>query len=333
MFLSRTASTDRQPLGVRLLALLIAAAPACSPSVAPDAPDAAPAVTPDASQQNQDPDPTTSCRTDVADFIYFVARQGNASALTLYQFAPATLQLTALGPLSCPDIESSIASVSVDRNGSLWLVHPMGAIYRAPLTGGACTVVSGTDIEPLSDYYVSSAAFAADAAGSDAESLYSISNRTTSEPTQFRHTQATLETTLIAALNPAQSPIADAAGWGRIPILTGTGDGRLFSLSLPDGNAGLTKLAQIDRTTGLQTGTPRQFASEFSGSNSAAFAFWGGDFWLFTHHEATADTNHYLQLVVTRYRTQASTASVVATFGDIRPLGAGVSTCAPVVLL
>src|SRR5512143_821976 len=80
MFLSRTALIARRTLGVRLVAVVMAAGgPACSPSVAPETPDAAPVMMPDATHQNQDPDPTASCDTDVADFIYFLARQGNAS--------------------------------------------------------------------------------------------------------------------------------------------------------------------------------------------------------------------------------------------------------------
>jgi hypothetical protein len=270
----------------------------------------------------------------VSEFIYFIAHKGNGAELTLYKFKPTTLQLTEIAPLSCPEIASALASVTVDRNSNLWLVHPNGAVYRAPLNGQPCTLVAGTDLEPLTEYNVSSAAFSATAAGANTESLYSVSYRTTMEPTQFRRTTPPNPATLpIATLAPAQSPVAVASSWGRSPIITGTGDARLFSLSLPDGNAGLTRLSQIDRDTGLLSGTPRQFASEFSGSHSAAFAFFGGDVWLFTHHQATANTSYYLQLVVTRYQMATGTASVVGTFDDIRPLGAGVSTCAPVQIL
>jgi hypothetical protein len=312
-------------------ALVVSAVAACG-EVAPstEAPDAA-TETPDGPDAPISP---PSCGAEVSDFIYFVAHKGNSGGLTLYKFAPKTLQLSEVAPLSCADLDGSYASVTVDRHSNLWLVPSSGAVYRAPLTGGACTPVAGADLEPIADYSVGSVAFLAEAAGSDVESLYSISARTTQQATQFRRTTpTTLATEPIVSLNPAQSPIAVSTTSGRTPIISGTGDGRLFSLSLPDGNASQTLLAQIDRTTGLQTGTPRRFASEFAGSHNAAFAFWGGDFWVFTHHQASANTNYYLQLVVTRYRMSTMTASVVATFDDIRPLGAGVSTCAPVVIL
>ena len=67
-------------------------------------------------------------------------------------------------------------------------------------------------LEPIADYAVTSAAFLGDgAAGSDVESLYSISSRTTSEPTHFqRTTPADVVTVPLVSLDPAQSPIAVA---------------------------------------------------------------------------------------------------------------------------
>jgi hypothetical protein len=55
-----------------------------------------------------------------------------------------------------------------------------------------------------------------------------------------------------------------------------------------------------------------------------AFAFWGGDFWLFT--SPTGPTSK-----VDRYRPSDGTTTTMIPDTGIKIVGAGVSTCAPVV--
>jgi hypothetical protein len=96
--------------------------------------------------------------------------------------------------------------------------------------------------------------------------------------------------------------------------LTGTGDGRLFSLfrhaySTP-------YLALLDKTTG-QVLSEDQIGG-LAPNSSITFAFWRGDFYIFSSHEAA----------VLRYLTSDGSIAVVAPLpADI--VGASASTCSP----
>jgi hypothetical protein len=100
--------------------------------------------------------------------------------------------------------------------------------------------------------------------------------------------------------------------------LTGTGDGRLFALCLSNQTTdGI--LAQIDQSTAKIVGAD-SLAGLGSGQQALAFAFWGGDFWIFT--APGSSTN------VTKYDPVAKTLTKMTTL-NAQIVGAGVSTCAP----
>ena len=99
--------------------------------------------------------------------------------------------------------------------------------------------------------------------------------------------------------------------------LTGTGDGRLFGWS-PNSQGSGSRLVEIDRSNAkvlaannLQIGTP---------NDAFAFAFWGGDFWIFTSQGGPT--------TVTKY-DPGTTKESTATTTSVQIVGAGVSTCAP----
>jgi hypothetical protein len=102
--------------------------------------------------------------------------------------------------------------------------------------------------------------------------------------------------------------------------LTGTGDGRLFAFY----TKGITNgppsfIGEIDTTTAAvvaETSLPT-----VDQGRGWAFAFWGGDFYMFTGPDVGGSD-------VTRYRPSDGSVNVVATL-PTRIVGAGVSTCAP----
>jgi hypothetical protein len=102
--------------------------------------------------------------------------------------------------------------------------------------------------------------------------------------------------------------------------LTGTGDGRLYALCLPKNGTGST-LAQIDPTTAKILGEDQLTTG--NGQEALAFAFWGGDFWIFTSPGGTSPTT-----TVTEYDPVAKTETFKTTLAA-EIVGAGVSTCAP----
>jgi hypothetical protein len=95
--------------------------------------------------------------------------------------------------------------------------------------------------------------------------------------------------------------------------LTGTGAGELYGYC-PTGMG--SHLIQIDPATAkVLSSHPFSF-----GIGSAyAFAFWGGDFWIF-HGDGTS--------TITKYDPLTKTESTAGT-APILIVGAGVSTCAP----
>jgi hypothetical protein len=108
---------------------------------------------------------------------------------------------------------------------------------------------------------------------------------------------------------------------GKGAELTGTGDGRLFGFFTTQPNA---KLAEIDKTSGATSNE-----TTLTGVNTGtawAFSFWGGDFWFYTSFGGPSTVT----------RKQSSTDGNLSTakddVGGFRIVGAGVSTCAPVVI-
>ncbi|MBA3550485.1 MAG: hypothetical protein H0T76_28755 [Nannocystis sp.] len=107
--------------------------------------------------------------------------------------------------------------------------------------------------------------------------------------------------------------------------VTGTGDGRAFMF----GGANPAKLVEVEKATGKFIETTPLGNLELT--NAFAFAFFGGDFYLFTE----SDNNPFNTSKVTHFDYDDSDnngvkeLTTVVTEAPIRIVGAGVSTCAP----
>lgn len=104
--------------------------------------------------------------------------------------------------------------------------------------------------------------------------------------------------------------------------LTGTGDGRLYAF----GGAPSAKLIQFDKT-GAQVLETVPFA-DFPLTSAFAFAFWGGDFYFFT--EGGFPASKVTKLDYDGSDGGGMALTTVNTSAPILIVGAGVSTCAPV---
>ena len=101
--------------------------------------------------------------------------------------------------------------------------------------------------------------------------------------------------------------------------LTGTGDGRLFGAF--EGSPYI--VAGIDKATAaIESQAPQTAINYPPNSSNFAFAFWGADFWLFVGPGTKTDVFHY--------DTAKGTTELVKSINQ-QIVGAGVSTCAPVV--
>jgi hypothetical protein len=110
---------------------------------------------------------------------------------------------------------------------------------------------------------------------------------------------------------------------GEAPELTGTGDGKLWAFYA---QSSPPSLARLDLATGAPLETHILSSIDSAGAQAWAFAFWGGDIWLFLAPIGGDSTTVWR----VDGKTFAQTPVLPSTGRFI--VGAGVSTCAPLVL-
>lgn len=162
---------------------------------------------------------------------------------------------------------------------------------------------------------------------------YSGSASNTFSQTFFAPTAGNEEERLLTA-DAAGSGLGtiDVTTWAQQPIrhfdgalgncdLTGSAAGKLYGFFL----AGQPLLVELDPAT---AGTiSSRVMSEVSIQWALTFAFWGGEFWIFT----TPGPNRHAS--VQRFNPQTGIVSPPVLELPFAVMGAGVSTCAPTVLL
>lgn len=243
----------------------------------------------------------TDCPDADATYVYVVTSQNE-----LFSFYPPGLSFRFIGNLVCPAQRGATPfSMAVDRKGVAFVVYTSGELFRVSTATAACT---GTAWVPgASGLTTFGMGFASDTNG-PAERLYIAD----SERTGGRGL-ATIDVTtfLPTIIGPFDPPLPRGE-------LTGTGDGRLFTF-WPDatGPTG-SHVAEVEKSTAkvvaetdLPIGRP---------NDAFAFAFWGGDFWIFTSPGAASE--------VSRFRPASGTTQTLTTHPSTI-VGAGVSTCAP----
>lgn len=219
------------------------------------------------------------------------------------RFEPITQALTVLGTLSCPgqDTFSTTFSMSVDRKGVAWVLFADGQIYHVDTKTVACTASGFTACQ--SGFCTFGMGFVADAAGSEAETLY-VSG--------VYNFGGGVGLAKIDAGSLALTPIADydlLPGGGA--ELTGTGDARLYGYFQDSP----IKLAEIDKANAKVLGVTD--LAEIPVGGSWAFAFWGGSFYIMS---GTG---------IRKYEPVSSTTTLINGNVGFNIVGAGVSTCAP----
>ncbi len=240
----------------------------------------------------------TDCPDAGSTLVYVITSQNE-----LFSFYPPTLTFTKIGKVACPTASTPF-SMAVNRLGIAYSVFSDGNLFQVSTSNAACkatTFVPGQD-----GFQTFGMGYAGTADGGD--TLYVAEGHYTGDSKGLAFIDTTsFVLSFIGAFNPALSQCE----------LTGTGDGRLFAFCLPSQTTGST-LAEINTSTAqviaantLKVGSP---------NDAFAYAFWGGDFWIFTAPGATS--------TVTQYDPGTKAETVVATLSSTI-VGAGVSTCAP----
>jgi len=243
---------------------------------------------------------------DAAKLVYVVDESNTFSS-----FDPPTLTFTDLGTLDCPaDPGDTPYSMAVDRNAQAWVLYSSGALFQVDIVNGlACKATSF--VSGQHNFVQFGMGFAANDVSSTDETLYIAGGASIGSGSEEFGTIA------FPSLAVTQHGTVDGS-----PELTGTGDAKLWGF-FPDTSP--PKVSQIDKTSGASGTTfPAPSLASVGTPKAWAFAFWGGDFWIFLERDIDSST--------TVYQVKQSTGSVTAVKKNTGRtiVGAGVSTCAPV---
>jgi hypothetical protein len=239
--------------------------------------------------------------------IYLVTGMGE-----LLSFYPPTLVFTDLGPIACPS-PSTPNSMGVDRQGTAYVNFEDGTLFQVSTATAACVP---TPFAPGQNGFIQ---FGMGYVGNPADggdTLFVASD------TQM------LPTSSLASIDTNSFLMSLVGPFGPNPVtppeLTGTGDGRLFAFYAdpndPTGSSSL--ISQIDPATAQEIAM-NSLPGILPGQ-AYAFAFYGGDFYVFTSQMGTSFSQ------VTRFSpSDGSVTPVAQTMPGQEIVGAGVSTCAP----
>lgn len=244
----------------------------------------------------------TDCPDADATLVYVVTEQNE-----LFSFYPPDRAFRKIGNIVCPAPSGSTPfSMGVDRKGVAHVVFNDGNLYRVSTATAACI---STTFETGQQNFQTFGMGYATIGGGPAERLFIAGDAQNGSASGLGWINTA--TFVLSKIGDFSPPINRAE-------LTGTGDGRLFAFYMKTGRAG-SFIGEIDQATANVTA--EQPFPNLDQGNGWAFAFWGGDFYLFTAPQTRTS-------VVTRFRPADGTTTQITTLPSLI-VGAGVSTCAP----
>ncbi len=246
-----------------------------------------------------------------AKLVYVVDQNRTLSSFNPRLIGTTNGPFVELGQIACPSQPAAEPfSMAVDRNATAWIIYDSGELFTVDVKVQPLVCVK-TGFVPQQTVAKFGMGFVANMAGSKEETLFISGSATGSSlnTTKFGklNTVAPYTLTVLGMLNGA-------------PELTGTGDAKLWAF-LP--NVTPPKVARLSKASGAiesvfevpgLAGVPRAWA----------FAFWGGNFFIFLQRATDNSTVVWKMNAAT-----GALSSVVADTGRTI-VGAGVSTCAPV---
>jgi hypothetical protein len=240
------------------------------------------------------PQESARCATGT-DLVYTVSSDD-----VLRTFDPSTRTFGAIGKLDCPD-KGKPYSMAVDRHGVAWVLYTTGHLYNVRIADASCTSTT---------FAVGQQGFAAFGMG------FSSNGNASNDETLFVDSRGRLgkidtDTLKLDVIGTFDKTHTDAE-------LTGTGNGKLFG-AFEGTPFVVSEIDKVDATN--LSMAPQSDISYAPDDSNFAFAFWGGDFWLFVG-QSTTDVFHYTPSTGVTEKVQSASFQVV---------GAGVSTCAPTV--
>ena len=256
---------------------------------------------------------TSGC-SDEARWIYLVD-----SSNALLRFEPDARTITQIATIDCPGTASPF-SMAVDRNAIAYVLHDDHNIYQVSTRDGACSATSYP--AGAMGFEAFGMGFVSDSPGGDLETLFIAGGPASG----IGMGSATLGAVTVSGWSVRT--IGNVAG---SPELTGNGNAELWGF-FPD--ASPMAVRQIDKATGgtLTEIDVSAIDTSFLPIPSAwAFAFWGGRYYIF--YMGALDTSTGIYRVTPGPGPGEGTVEPVMMDIGFRIVGAGVSTCAPTILI
>lgn len=265
-----------------------------------------------------------------AKLVYTIDRNRVFSSFQPNQKDVTMSTFTTIATLNCPTkILGGPFSMSVDRSGTAWVeyvatsgltgTYKGSEIFKVSTKDGTCTATNFVSGQQGMQTF--GMGFVANAPMSNQETLF-IGGGPAADASGMS------SATYLGTFDTTSLMIAKGQSINGRPELTGTGDAKLWGF-FPDAN--MPRISQLDKAAAAPGAMVANVESNtimlqnLRGMPTAwAFAFWGGDFWVFLEKD--------LEQTTTVYHVKGSDGSVTSwTTPNLSIVGAGVSTCAPTV--
>jgi hypothetical protein len=261
-------------------------------------------------------DVTTDPPDDIADVVEEGLPVCDPDALYVYlvtqeevleRYDPSTNVTTPIGTLTCPASGGATPfSMGVDRRGRAYVVYDSGELFLVDVKTATCAT---TDFAIGQHGFVKfGMGFALDD-NMMGESLYVAEISFQAPPIGLGRIDT--NTFVLDFIGPFSQTFGDAME------MTSSDDGQLYGYMLDASGMGGHVLRIDKHTAEILQETPLPVGGA---ATALAFAYWGGDFYIFTSPGGAT--------TVSRYRPSDGSVANVATI-DETVVGAGVSTCNP----
>jgi hypothetical protein len=254
---------------------------------------------------------------DAAKLIYVIDSDGTFSSFKPDQTDITKSVFTDIGKLSCTvggigGFGATPFSMSVDRSATAWVEYQTAggdsALFKVSTANAACT--NTTYKSGQAGFKLFGMGFVSDAAMSQSETLYIAGGGAVGSPAN------------LGKLDLSSLTITKGGSITGDPELTGTGLAQLWGFyPVTTGNA-MPRVSMIDKSSAAESNTI-QLSSLTGQAEAWAFAFYGGDFWVFLASQG----NPTIVYRVTQGGGMQPVGQLDTKTRHI--VGAGVSTCAP----
>ncbi|MGZ3426538.1 MAG: hypothetical protein ACXVCV_07810 [Polyangia bacterium] len=255
---------------------------------------------------------TDGC-TDAAKLIYTIDQDGTFSSFKPDQMNINNSVFTNIGKLACnAGGLYQPFSMSVDRSANAWVEYVdqsgigKNKLFKVSTADASCTATAFTGNQQGFNEF--GMGFVSNASGSTDETLFIAGGGTVGGASS------------LGTLDMTSFMITKGGALTGDPELTGTGLAELWGF-FPDltMNTSQAHVAKIDKTSGTES-NPISLGSAAGMAQAWAFAFYGGEFFVFLAKQGGATTVYHVTM--TGVKDQLDT-------GSRHIVGAGVSTCAP----